>query len=369
MCIIVLLPGYATASLRVTQIISSELRYDNNVMAESTNASDDFSLIISPQIELLNERTTTSFSVAYRPSATFYLRNPGINTINHSATLGIHYKASETTSFELNDRAAYTKESLDISLIGLQTTRRGILSNSLSLSMNHAFTSNLSTSITLSDSVLRFEDPASVDSRTDTASVALSYGVTPSTSTMANYSVTNYSFDTHTANATSEILTHSLMLGFTHHLTTSLDIDFSVGSSYTPSVDHYDWIANANIVKAFQASALSLGYQRATSNTMGLSNQLNINESYHLQFNKSLSDSTSIALSSTYTKNRTSPVATVDLHSLESRISGAWSPYSWMVVSAGYSHFKQWVNGSLGNDVSRDHVFISVTATTYDKVF
>lgn len=345
----------------VKSSISAELIYDSNarIVAENQKRSEDYIASLSPQIEALNERKNLRLNGLYGITGLSYFKNPKLNTINHHANLGMKAVLSQKTSFEATEAIAYTKESLQAILIGIQTGRTGIWNNTISLDLNHEFTPRTSVAVNLTDNMVDFEDPKDIDARTDSARIGGTLKMTPNTSLTTNYSFTNISF-----RGSKKIENHTLQIGLVHSLSPSTYLRLSGGAVYTPIFkDRYDWIASAGLEKTFQTASLRIGYKRATSNSSGLTDQLNINDQYFLSWNQKLATSFDIIISGGYSKNKTKPIATVDIASYEAGIVGLWHPNQRITVSAGYRHFQQWSHGPVGMDTIRHLILLRLTAT------
>ena len=158
--------------------------------------------------------------------------------------------------------------------------------------------------------------------------------------------------------------THSLRLGISEKLSPTLSFEVSGGASYIPSDDNnYNWIIQSNLAKSFQKGTLSLGYTRNITNTSGLTEETSVSERASAGLSYILSKSFNITINGGLSKNRSEPSGSVDITSYSAEIAGWWQSYSWMRVGAVYSRFEQWAEGTMGENVSRDQVFLSVILT------
>ncbi|MBI5286914.1 MAG: hypothetical protein HY878_04905 [Deltaproteobacteria bacterium] len=200
-----------------------------------------------------------------------------------------------------------------------------------------------------------------IDTRTDSASLTGGYELTPDRTIKMTYTYRNFFFDTAGNGNNSE--NHSIQLALAERLSPTLSLDLSGGVTYGIDDDRYDWIARAGITKTFQGSSLNLGYSRDVTNTSGLTDETSISDRLSMGWNFTLTRSFNLTISGNLSKNRSEPSARVDTTSYNASIGGEWQPYSWMRVGVGYSRFQQWADGPLGEDLSRDQVFVNITVT------
>jgi len=345
--------------------LSAGIRYDNNVriLPEGRQLDEDLVMVISPQIELVNDRDWVRLRGAYSPSASFYFKNSDLNNLAHSASVGMDMNLSQSTDFSLNDRFGYTKDSLEAALTGIQRERASTTSNALTLGLGHAFTPSTSGSVSLSDTIYRHKGATISTTRTNSASVGVGHSVTERTSLSMSGGFSNIRYDSSTGVDNFTIL--SLQTGFGYRFSPSAQLTLSAGSVYTPTLDtsRTDWIASATASKDFERTSFSLGYTRNMSDTTGLVSQLNVHETYSLNASRKITDTIDLSLSGSYSMNRTTPLSTVDLTSYGAGLSASWRPYSWLSVNTGYSHFEQVSRGIIGNDFKRDNIFMNFTVT------
>lgn len=372
--IIVALCGYGSVSradVIVRHAISTELRYDNNatVAANNETMNDDVIIFLSPQLQVLNERGRWTLDTFYRAMASFHYKNTDINSVNHYATLGMNALLTQKWSLEANEAVSYERESLlESALTGIQRSNDGLWSNTTSLQVNHQITQRASWSLNLSDSMMQFENSISVDSRSDSAGISGNYHITDSTSLTSSYTYATHLF--FASDGTTQLENHFLMFGFSKDFSPFLNLDFSVGAVYAPSVNEsYDWVANTELRKSFEASSIIAGYTRTTTHTMGLTDLLNLSETFSLSWNYSPVNSFNISVFGTYYQNNTKPIDVVDITSYRVGFSGGWRLSAGTTVNAGYSHFEQAAHGTLGTDLRRDNVFINVRVTPYERRF
>lgn len=354
------------ASTTLTESISAGFRYDTNarIQPEGEIVDEDYILVISPQLELLQEWERTRLTGAYRLAASYYFMNPDLNNLAHTASVGMNTALSQTTDLSVNDRFAYTKESLEATLTGIERGRASTTSNAFSVSLGHSFTSNTTGTVSLSDTIYRYEGATVNNTRTDTATVGIGYSATYRTSLSASYGFTNIRYNAY--GDVTNFTSHSFQAGLGYQPSPSTQLNLSGGFVYTPSITttKRDWIASVSATKTFEKASFDLGYSRGMTDTSGLVNELNIHETYSARAGYRLSNSFDLAVLGDYSQNHTTPSSTVDLTSYDAGVNGSWRPYSWLTVNAGYTHFEQTSHGLIGSDFKRDNIFVNITATT-----
>ncbi|MBI5588777.1 MAG: hypothetical protein HY889_10505 [Deltaproteobacteria bacterium] len=363
------LPAAAAAEVVVKPAVTAGIRYDSNATISAANEQkkDDFIVTLSPQFDIINDRQKIVFDFMYRVTGLYYLKDPQLNTINHFVTADMKAEYSQTTKFDISDSFSYLRQSLLASQTNIQTSRYNIMANTATLRMEHEFTPKTSMTANISDNVLKYEDPAAYDTRTDSAGVAEVYKITPATSTDAGYTFTNYSFEP--SGSTKGIQTHTLRLGLTEQFSPTLTFNIFGSAVYQSGAGNSrDWESGASVTKAFMRSTLSGGYARTVATTSGLTNTLGINQTYSLSYDYRTSERSDAMIYGAYSKNRTSP-ASVDLESYNAGLRWAYQIREWLAIGAGYDHFDQRSRGSVGTDVRRDQVYVSATVTPYEWRF
>lgn len=363
------LPAVVAAEVAVKPAVTTGVRYDSNATISAANQvkKDDFIVTLSPQFDIINDRQKVVFDFMYRVTGLYYLKDPQLNTINHFATADMKAEYSQTTKFDISDSFSYLRQSLLASQTNIQTGRYNIMANTATLRMDHEFTPKTSMTADISDNVLKYEDPAAYDSRTDSAGVTGVYRITPATSTDAGYKFTNYTFDPSGPNG--GIRTHTLRLGLTEQFSPALTFNVFGSAVYQDGAGNSrNWEGGASVTKAFMRSTLSGGYARTVTTTSGLTNTLGINQTYSLNYGYRTSERSDAMLYGAYSKNRTRP-ASVDLESYDAGLKWEYRIRTWLAIGAGYDHFDQRSRGSVGMDVIREQVYISATVTPYEWRF
>lgn len=342
--------------------VTLEERYDSNPysMGEDQNKEGDFITSVAPQFEIVDEQEKFRFNALYRLNSRYYVRHTDTNYTSHNATLGMNMNISHNLSLRTNDSISYAEDSLEVSDTEIQIGQTGIISNNFSIIVNQRISPLSTANITFNNSISEYKNPALIDTRTDSAALAWAYEWAVDTSLTTTYSFSKYYFDTNGGNNTES---HNLSLGIAERLSPTLSFNLSSGIVYRPALDeHFDWIAGANLTKAFERSSLNISYTRATTTASGLTNEINMRDGISMRWIRTLSASFNITVSANLSKNSSVPSHSVDTTSYNAGISCDWQTYSWMRIGLGYSRFQQWVDGPLGQDLSRDQVFVNITA-------
>lgn len=354
--------------------VSSKLRYDINAYFRGKNRSEKTEETIfelSPQLEAIKERKSYTLSGSYAIKGDYSVNKPKNSTIDQYVTADLKSLISDKTVLKLNDNFTYMSnlyESYiyDASLIGFRSKKTGFMSNNAAVSLSHDFTYRTTASVNSSYGIFRFKSPAAVDTNTFTSGAGLEFRATPYTSLTGSYNFTDFEFKSQSGKK--NIDTHSLELGVKKQMANSLDISISGGTSYSPGPDsHYDLIANIWVTKTYQRASFKAGYSRRTSNTLGLTDKLNLSDNFSARINYQVTAASDLTLNGTYIKNRSTPVASVDINMYTAVLKASWRPYSWLTTSAGFAHLQQWVHGPIGDDYRKDQVFVELTAYAKER--
>jgi len=361
----------AGAGTTLRQTIMSELRYDTNasIAAEGQQAGDDFTLLLAPGFQAINQRDKLAITANYRPTGYFYFQNPDLNTISHAAALSADYNISAQSSMRVEDRFTYTRESLESTMTGFQNERDAIITNSVNLSLTTQLTQRTGMSLSASDFILNFEDPIAIDSRNDSGSIGMNYQATPETQLNGSYNFSYVNYDL-PGGVESNQRTHSLNAGFNTRFRETMTLLMSAGAVYADAGGtgngFFDWLAAAEIRKTWPKHSANLNYARRTTSSSGVTDQLTLNDSISAGLSRDISQNLSVNIFGGFTRNHTKPDNALDTKSFTAGASSNWQMREWLSFGVGFSHFKQESDGPLGDDIVRDHIFVNVNMTTYE---
>lgn len=342
-------------SLTVNEMYDSNTNY-----ADKQNEKGDFVTSVMPRIELLNEQEGLTLNGSYSLSSRYYSSDPGLSYISHNGNIGMKIDLSQRTSLTLADSITYSKDSREADINGIQLPQTGILSNSAAITLSRKL--NKLTSVTLrgSDSFSKYDESSLIDSRTDSAGIDIIRELTPRMSANTSYTYTNFHFEN-----TDDAHTHAFQLGLSKQVSSDLSLNLSGGTVYSGEIgDKYDWTAQASLSKRYEMSSIAVGYSRGVSTSSGLTDEITISDRGSLTFLQTLSNTMNVTLSGGYSQNRSEPTGNVNVNSYDATVMTDWRPDSWITVGAGYSRFDQWVEGGLGTNLTRDQVFVNITASS-----
>ena len=345
-------------------------RYDSNpfLRGEELEIESDFITELSPRISLNRVTKNSRVGGFYLLSSNHYNRYSELDNVSHTANLNGTLTVSKKSSLTIGDSFRFTPDSLMATDLGIQTQRTDILSNTVFVSMNRNFSRAFYTGLTIQDTVLDYDDAAFVDTRTDSASLSGNYMWTPDTLVTLAYTYTKYNFVA--ADGESDIESHSATLALQKQLSPRVSVNLSGGAVYTPDVDENpDWTASADFAKTYAASSVSLGYSRIVTNASGLSDTININETASLAWDYTAGRSFKTNVMGTLSKNRAKPSGILDTTSYSASAGFVWQANSWLAIDARYLHFQQRIEVGGSSSLSRDQVFIGVTATPSEVRF
>lgn len=362
----------SAAGYTLTQSVSAELIYESNANLAPNNEkpSSDFSLRISPVIELIKESERVRLKGAYMPTGSIYFREHNLNVITHAFNAEARADLSDNNTLTVTDALSFRKDSAgEVGAPTLQLRRANIFSNVAGLGVTHRFTPLTSIGLNVSEGFFQVQDSAGITKTwTDSAAASLSFGVTDNTSMNAGYTFTNYRF--YSPAGHSSIDSHSGTLGISHHFPYSLDVMLSTGVAYMPKVsDHYVALAGVTVKKSFQASALTLDYSRGLTISTGLTSLPDETNRYAISWDSVLTQNSDISLLGTYTSHRTVPLAVVYINQYGAALTARWHLSSKTTLGCGYSFLTQVSKGTAGDDFRRNNVFVSVTYIPYEGRF
>lgn len=366
-----LLPAGAAAAENFTlrPSITFEERYDSNVRFRGGDTSDRDDLITSamPQIKVMRKRARYDLDGLYRLEANYHAMNPELNNISHRASVDSAIDLSKRVRLNVGDSFAYDKDSIRAIDTGILVTRTDITSNNAYIGFTRQMSENSTLGLTLRDRLIEFDDPALVDSRSDSAALLTSYRYSKSGTANLSYEFTNYHFDTR-----KNVETHTLRLGAAEEVSHSMTVNLSGGAVYAPGLDggdKYFLVANAGIAGEYKDSTLSLSYTRDVGVPTGLTDLISISDRVAFTLEQAFTRAFTASVFGDITKTKTEPSSRVDVNSYNVGVRGLWQPYMWLGFGAGASHYQQWTGDDLGVGLARNIIFVNVTFTGKDWRF
>ena len=367
---------YMVSGARAESIgLSASLRlgeqWDGNLFqtGEGGEITQDFVTEITPQIAVRSIATRNQYSASYLLHVRRYSRYRESDYISHTANIGMTSQLSQNTSLSFGDNYVFTPDSQEASALGIQTPRNNILSNRVFVTMLRTFSDGNSASLNLSNSIQDFEDPSLFDTRSDSASLSGAFGYSSNMSITMSYTYTKNLYRTATGvESFTEI--HSAQAGISSQLSPESSISASGGVVYVDDFDEAsNWTASASYAKGFQETSFNMNYARSVANSSGLTNEINISDNVSMSLTHTFSRTFNANMGGSLIKNRSEPSNNVDRTSYNANAGFAWQPLEWLAFDASYTHFQQWVEDALGENMSRDQVFIGLTAAPGEMRF
>lgn len=360
-------PGAKGENSLLTMSISLTERYESNAgIAPRGSEKDDLSTNGSFGLNVSTKRKSYSLNGNYTLNGDYYAGDQGLNRLTHrlSGNISAHITPTRRTTLTLSDTVSFVPDSTEVTGTGLQTKRTDMFVNIVSASGGYTLSKRTTANLTVSDSVTLFDDPAFVDSRTDSVSTGLGFMLTENTTLNAGYAYTRFFFDSSPSSTTVE--SHNFTFGpsVSKGLTPTIRWSASAGAAYTPSAgDAVTLTVDTSLDKTFKKSHLGLAYSRGVATTGGLSSQVSVNDRVSASFSHDLTRRLSCALSADYSRSRSEPAGTIAVSSYNAGVTGNWRVTERVSASFGYTRSEQWSESGPAADLARNTVFLGVTAT------
>jgi len=361
------IPCVAAAQINtLVPSVTLDFRYDSNArFTNDKTASDngDFIASASPSFEFTRHGRQHDVSAFYSLTADHHTSNTELNNISHSAGLDLSADLTGRWRFGLGDRANYTEDSLRGVGFGegVLVTRTDMLTNTAYVSLGRAASRNTDVTLTLKDYVQKFDDPALVDSRTDSAGLTGRYIYTRTGTALLSYAYTNFRFDT---NGQTDIDTHGVSVGVEEAVGRSVKVNLGGGVEYADGLNgdgDLFYTANAGIEKTFRDSVMNLSFERDISTPTGLADEISIKDVVTFIWDFNVKRNVFASFYAGIAKHKTEPEGRVDINSYIAEVSGNWQPYRWLLLGAGASHYQQWPEDDFGVGLTRNKIFVNMT--------
>ncbi len=348
------------------QSVMVEMRYDSNSGIEpaSLRPESDYVFTLFPRFDLSQDSGLIKLALFYRPGGSFYFRNQDLNTVSHFAGIDADLMVSETTGLKASDRFNYTKDMREADPNAVQTMRTGTTTNEITAEVTHEPAPGLSAKAVLSRRTQEFDNSALIDTQIDGLALSAAKAVSQGLTLNADYMFTGFSFDTGSSSES-----HSLLAGFEAGITRNTNLNASAGAVFSPDTDRdrYDFSATAELTSAFKNSSLGLGYSRGVSSSSGLVDLRSLNSRYTFRYSYNLSGETVTTFSGGYSRALSRPDAVIDITSYDANLSISWRPSDRFSANAGYRRSKQWSHGTIGTDMGRDNIFVSLDFVPFER--
>lgn len=357
-------PGLAEArNNTVTPSVTVDTRYDSNVRFRGSreNSEGDFVASVTPRIEFARRGQHYGVRGFYSLTADYYTDNSDLNNLSHSAGLNFDAQLSRKWRFNIGDRVDYYEDSLRAVGEGILVERTDILSNTAYASISRQMSTKTGLTLSVSDRIQEFDNPALVDSRTDSGTLTASHAYSQTGTANLSYSYTVYDFDTED----SKITAHGVGFGLREAVSSSMTLELGGGAEYANYIDQGGndlfLTGNAALEKALKDSYMTLSYERAMTTPTGLTDEISIRDSVSFIWDFTLRRDLSASFFTAMAKNRSEPSGSVGVNSIVAEVSGNWQPNKWLILGAGLSHYQQWPEDSFDIGLKRNKVFINAT--------
>ncbi len=355
----------AGAKTTVRPVLSLSEQYSNNPASSprGREGKHDYITIVSPGLILNLQKPKFSITGRYDLSIEKFANRSELDKVTHSADITLSNQISSRTHYVLSDRFAFIPDSVDATQSEILVERTDILSNSAAFSLTHTLRPLLDVDIILSDSITDFDNDAFTDSRKDEVSSGVEYKATSQTALNGRYRFQRFSFN----QDDKVVLTHALTAGFTHNLSTGFSLSASVGGNYNDDTDKFDFIVNGDIdfTKGIETrtTKFTINYRRDINTATGLASETSTTQSLGLNINTTATRALSFLLTGNVSQTKSDITSSVDIVSYRAGVSAAYRFNSWLTSSLGYNHYKQDSDGTSGDDIKRDTVIFTITAS------
>lgn len=402
-------------SIAITETYNSNLK---NV-GKNQGIKSDFETLVSPGITINNVWSGFQLSGSYNANNYFYSRNPNLNYVGHRLNMSLNGTLSKRTSFSITDTFSITEGSLNVIDIGVQTRRTRVAANSVNISLANQVSPKTSVSIGLSERLTEYDDQtifnfqgatslgtqtgkanisansanislvhqlslktsmniglsessteydnkALFDNRTAAADLSLNHQWTTEMSMNLSYSYSSYTFNKGENRNDDDSESVNMNIVYVKPFSPTFSANLSAGISYYAGFyDATVFVSQSNIEKMFKNSSLRLTYSRSTSTSTGLNNELKINDRVSVVNSYTFSKQMTLSINGTVSKKSSRPTGSDDTIYYSTGITSGWQVKSWMKLSFGWLHYEQKTDSLLAEDLSRDRVYINLTAS-YD---
>ncbi len=345
--------------------VTLDFRYDSNARFsdnETTSDDGDFVAAAAPSFEFTSTGPRHDVSAFYNLIADYYFNDTDLNNISHFGGLTLNIDLTSRWRLGLGDRLNYTEDSQRAIGFGegIILTRTDILTNTAYVSLGRAVGRNTDVTVTLKDYIQRFDDPALVDSRTDSAAFTGRYLYNRSGAALLTYTYSDYDFET---DGESSIQTHSVDVRIEEAVGRTVKVNLGGGFEYAKGLNGGDdlfFIANAGIEKTLKDSVMSIAFERDISNPTGVTDEITVKDVLTFIWDFTVRRNVFASLYAGVAHYTTEPSGE-DVNSYIAEVSGNWQPYQWLLLGTGVSTYQQWPGDDFGTGLTRNKVFVNMT--------
>jgi len=356
----------AIAETTLNPSLAINERFETNPLhASRGQKNDDFITTITPEISLTQSWKTLKITGMYHAGIEIFAQSDENNQVAHFAALLMTASLGKKTELKAGDEASRSENVFDIAAVAagnVQIKRTTTIYNHLYVGIKHDISERLAVNILAEDSDLEFDDPAQIDTRTESVSTGFDYALKGTWKTGSTYRYDRFSFNREDL-GNAEL--HFLSLRLAGKPYPTLTLNLSGGGVYSQDTDSKaNWIADGSITKEFKKLALTANYSRTITQSVGLTNDVTIGNVVSATITSDLTDKLGLIITGNYGKSRSELNSTLDTKSYGGGISGAYKFRPWASLDFGYTYFKQLAaDSSAANDILDNSVFLNLILT------
>ncbi len=379
---VITVPAFA-ANLDVTPSISLDQAYDSNVFNTDGNEKQDFILRATPAVTFSLRMPNTTLNLRTSLTSDTYYKYTELNSFNSAITLALDSQPPLALSPRLSiapsgyfvqSRNSYLRTQLipagDPLLpasIAAESATQKSRDYGAALRMIYLVTPNADFSLGGGFSKRQFLDNTgggAVDSRVVIGDTTLSYRFSPLFSSGPFFGTVYNTFDNGR-----DSRSYSAGLTASYRFSRSVTLDARAGGSRTRESDpaglaaRTTWSPTGSFLLVYAdnnfRATLSGSFERAGGGSFGLTTQ---RESANLSVSDQFADRWWADLSGGYQRNRSLDAApSEDLVSATGTAGIRYQIWEWANARLSGTAYRQWSNGTIGNDLTRYSAFLGVT--------
>jgi uncharacterized protein (PEP-CTERM system associated) len=352
-----------------------EERFDDNIFSTQDAPESDFVTAIMPAIAASRQATRVESEARYRLRFERFAQHPEFNQTSPDhdldARLVLHW--GRDAEIEASEHLSYTPEQPEflgenrvgnVLGEGIRTGRSTSFRNVAAIRLRQPVGGRIALGGRYQYGVSRYDNVALIDSTRHEVVAGLSYELTPG-SAFAEY---GYHGVVYEANENARF--HTLKAGYIHRISPVAALELSAGASFPRQAGGSDpqFVGEVGIRRVLSRWGWRLLYARQMGSSGGFLPELSISQRVSVNVTRRIARDFTASVSGNYATNR-SITSTAQPWAIEAygvRLDAVYAVSTWMLLSAGYSHFQQDPDGPLGSRITRNQVLISLTAARRD---
>lgn len=322
--------------------LSLSEEYNDNIFLAHSNRDSDFITHVSPGIDLSIRSLKSELRLGYSPTFSYYSSYSELNNTAHRFTANGLFNLSERLSLTLTDTFVKSSEIGDIRAIqdlGPITGRTELRLNTVSGSISHRLSDNLSYILGVSYFDTDYKEPGFIDVKTYSGNMSISYRYTERTTLSANARYIKYDYKTGT-----DAEGQDYTLGVTHRLTPTLTVGATGGATITKIEDTGEsdtgFTGSLDITKTFEKGQAVLSYRQTV--IAGIETGVPLRDrTVSLRFSRPITNEWTASVSGSYSNSKsigTSDVDT-DVTSLNTDLTYSFRPWASLALSYSFVNY------------------------------